>query len=142
MVRLLSAAVRDAGAQEGGFELALVGGGPHGAQHVGVRERRDGVGFADEGRFVGVFDDAAFVDGGLEVGEVFGVEGQEGDVVGDLVRDRPDGGGGGGLAAERGVDFGGGEDGVDVVEGQGFGGGEREAGPDDGVRVEGRDEEG
>lgn len=104
--------------------------------------RGDGVGVADEGDFVGVFDDAAFVDGGLEGGEVLGVEGEEGDVVGDLVLDGPDGGGGEGLMTEGGVDFRGGEDGVDVVEGEGVGGGEREAGPDDGVGVDGRDEEG
>ncbi len=145
MVRLLPGAVRDAGVQEAALELALVARGPHTAQHIGVCERRDGVGFADEGDFVRVFDDAAFVDGGLEGGEVLGVEGEEGDVVGDLVLDGPDGSGvrgAGGLGAEVGVDLGGGEDGVDVVEGEGFFGREREAGPDYGVRVDGRDEEG
>lgn len=145
MVRLLPGAVRDAGVQEAALELALVARGPHRAQHIGVRERRDGVGFADEGDFVRVFDDAAFVDGGLEGGEVLGVKGEEGDVVGDLILDGPDRGGvrgAGGLGAEVGVDLGGGEDGVDVVEGEGFFGRERESGPDDGVRVDGRDEEG
>lgn len=148
MVGLLAAAVGNAGLQEDGLELALVAGVSDGAQDGGVGEGGDGVGGAGQGDFVGVFDDAAFVDGGLEGGEVCGVVGEEGDVVGDLVLDGPDcgggrgGGGGGRLAAQGGVDVGGREDGVDVVEGEGFGRGEREAGPDYGVRVDGRDEEG
>ena len=143
MVGLLPAAVGDAGLQEDGLELALVAGVAHGAQHGRVRERADGVGAAREGDFVAVFDDPALVDSWLEGCEVRRVEGEEGDVVGDLVWDGPDRGRPRRrLAAEGGVDFGGGEDGVDVIELEGFGRGEREAGPDDRVRVDGRDEEG
>ena len=89
----------------------------------GVGEGGDGVRFARECDLVAVFGNAACVNGGLESGEVGGGEGEEGDMVGDLVLNGVDGGVGDGGRAEEGVDFGGGEDLVDVVELERFGGG-------------------
>ncbi len=126
VVCLLSTPVRDTLLQEHRFQFPLVSRVSDGLQDGRVCQRRNRVRFARESDFVVVFDDAAFVDGGLESCEVLGVEGEEGDVVGDLVADGPDGGvgGRGRVAAEEGVQFCRGEDGVDVVEGEGFGGGE------------------
>ncbi|KAI9881815.1 MAG: hypothetical protein M1823_006473, partial [Watsoniomyces obsoletus] len=83
-----------------------------------VREGGDLVGFADQGDFVGVFDDAAFVDGGSQGIEVCAGEGEESCLRGDLFRDAVDGGGLRGAEGGEGrVDFVGEFDGVDVVFG-------------------------
>jgi len=82
-----------AAGDEDGFELALVFGLGDGAEDVEVREGGNVVGAADEGDFVGVFDDATFFDSGAEVGDVEreGGGGGEGGRVGDLLVDREDG---------------------------------------------------
>ena len=105
-----------------------------------MRERADVVGVPDQSDFVGVLDDAQVVDGGLEEGGVdLTKELGSGEVVGRGIV-----GVAGARACWRGI--GGGEvvgrvDGVDVVFCLGFGDGEGEAGPDDGVGVDGRDVE-
>lgn len=99
----------------------------------------------DGGDFVAVFDHAASVDGGVERGEVGGLEGSEiktDDRGRDLGCDREEGGamalrqrskmrGEGSRRKDR----------VDVEFGQGVGGRERETRPDHRVRVDGGDEE-
>lgn len=136
MVRLLPTPVGDASLQKDSLELALVARMLHLPQHGRVGEARDVVGFANQGNLILVFDDAALVNGVLDGGKVFLVEGEEGDVVGDLVLNRPDGRVRGlrvGCAAEEGVDFVRREDFVDVVDLEGFGGGEGKARPYDAV---------
>ncbi len=143
MVGLVARAVGNAGGEEGCFQLALVGCGARAGEDGGVGGVADGVGFGDEGEFVGGFDNAGGFDGGLEEGKVFAVELEEGDGVGDVVRDGEDGGAGLGGAGvgEGGVDVGGVFDFVDVVGFEGFGGGDGQAGPDDAVGVDWGDEE-
>ena len=70
VVRLLRAGILNARFYEHGFELALVRRTLGFAKDGGVREGRDVVCIADESDFVGVFDDAAVVDGGFEEGRV------------------------------------------------------------------------
>lgn len=65
-VSLVFGAVGDAAGGEDGFEVLFVAGGGDGAEDGGVGGRGDGVGLPDQSDFVGVFGDAAFVDGGVE----------------------------------------------------------------------------
>jgi hypothetical protein len=90
-----------AAGDEDGFEFAFVFGLANGAEDVEVREGGDVVGAADEGNFVGVFDDAAFFDGGAEVGDVELGGAGEGGRVRDLLVDCKDGLGG--VRGEEGV---------------------------------------
>lgn len=66
VVGLVFGARGDAAGYECGFEVLFVAGGGDGVEDGGVSARGDGVGVAEEGDFVGVFGDAAVVDGGLE----------------------------------------------------------------------------
>lgn len=75
VVGLVFGAVGDAAGGEDGFEVLFVAGRRDGAEDGGVGGRRDGVGLPDESDFVGVFGDAAFVDGGVEQ---FGIGGNGG----------------------------------------------------------------
>lgn len=124
MIRLFPAPVCYASLQKHRLQLPFVVRLLDGFQHSRVREGRDGIRFARKGDLVGVFDDAAFIDGFLGRGEIFVVKGEEGDVIGDLVLDSPDSGVGDfglGFAVEEGVDLGGGEHVVDVAEVERFG---------------------
>lgn len=64
-VSLLFRARGDARAEELPHQLRFVGGCRDGAEGRGVRVCGDGVGFAQERDFVGVFGDPAGVDGGV-----------------------------------------------------------------------------
>ena len=66
VVGLVFCAGGDAGGYECGFEVLLIFRVGDRAEDVGVGAGRDGVGVAEEGDFVGVFCDTAFVDGGVE----------------------------------------------------------------------------
>lgn len=71
-VCLLFGARGDARGDEGGGEVLFVFGGWKGAEHGCVCAGRDGVGVPEEGNLVGVFGDAAFVDGSVQEGVICG----------------------------------------------------------------------
>lgn len=145
VVGLVFGARGDAGGDEDGLEVLLVAGGGDGAQDGGVGAGGDGVGVAEEGDFVGVFGDAALVDGGVEEG---GIGRESCDGRGEL-RSHGVGleveGWLGFMVLELGEVFGefrGREAGIDVVFLESIGREQWEAGPDYGVWVERRDEKG
>lgn len=69
-VRLVAGAEGHAAGDEDGFEFALVLRLSNSTEDVEVGKRGNVVGATNEGDFVGIFDDAAFFDGGAEVGDV------------------------------------------------------------------------
>lgn len=73
-VGLLSAAVGDAGSDEGAHEFFLVCGLVDGAHHVAVGGGGDGVCVADQGDFEGVLGHPAEIYGLLEDGGRVGLE--------------------------------------------------------------------
>ena len=69
-IGLVFGPVGETSLEEYGCQFALVANVFGGVEDGGVGNGGDGIGFADEGDFVGVFDDAAFFDGGFEEGAV------------------------------------------------------------------------
>ena len=67
-VSLLLSVLRNAGFEEGSLEMGLVGCRVHVCEDVAVGGGGDVVCAAEEGYFVGGFEDAGFVHGGLEAG--------------------------------------------------------------------------
>lgn len=67
---MLLGVLRNAGFEEGSLELGLVGRGVQVCEDVAVGGGGDVVCAAEEGDFVGGFEDAGFVHGGLERGRV------------------------------------------------------------------------
>lgn len=139
----LGSSVRNTSFQKGGVQL-LLGDGSLGALNDGlVRQTGDVVGLLDHGNLKLVLDNSGDLNGLLDGLKVLVSEFEKGDMVGYLVGNGKDARVGAllGEVGEGAVDLSGELDLVDIVAAQGVVDAERKSGPDDIIRIDGRDEE-
>ena len=142
MVALLFRAPRRAPPKELPLQLHLILRQPHPLHNSPMRRPGDLVRLPDKRDLVIILDDPALVDRLLQDLQVLLAELEEGDVLGDLPRDGEDGPRAvRAEVGEHGVHIRGELDLVDVVLLEGLLRAEGQAGPDNVVRVDGRDEQ-
>lgn len=142
VVGLVGGTVGDAVIQEGSIQLTLVLGLLDLLNDSMVGNGRHSVGLSGESNLEVVLDHTARLDGVLQDTKVLALELEEGDAIQDLTLNREDGLVALAEAHKLGIDVGGVLYMVDIVQLLGFGSADGEAGPDNAIGVDGRDEQG